>query len=393
MRAIRITAAVIGVFAAMASIGAVMAAAEGGTVLCKKTESQCEPENRYVAPTEIQGKLGEKAVTFTGSLGTVQCTKAQLLGESIEEGESLKGEVASMKFEECTHTGTKVKCTATAVNLPYDFSLTATESGNGTFVLENGGKGVPGTTVVCEKVINCTLSAEPEMAFTAGNPAMLTATKVPVETTGTTCPKEQSYDLPGVLIQIPSGNLAAETGRTVFCTALEPFCGVPKTYGLNTTLESALEASTNAVFKFGAVTIECSAGTLKGKTLSVNAPTLLFEVISMSFSSCLNGCSATVEVAGPSAVIRAIGGGKGEMTIATPKFKMKCASPSFECTYESPNVVLDIVGGVATPLNMRPKIKAENELMGKIGAGSCDTSLLWSGTYVVSTPLPLYVTG
>jgi hypothetical protein len=392
MKVIRMLGVVLCVIAATALVGADVAVAAEGTVLCKENEEPCNPENRYLAPTVLEAKLKEATTaTFASSVGNINCKSSTLKGETKEEeGESLEGTISSVTYAECKLGETS--CTVTAVDLSYAFKDVAVEAGNGTLTELNGGSGSPGESVKCGSLVSCTFSAETKFTFEAGNPGKLKVEKAAVEGKGLLCPKETTFTATYVL-QAPAGNIADRWARTALCTSgAAARCSGPNTYGINTAIESALEGTTKAKFEFGAVTTECSVSTLKGKTTSAAAQPLTVEILGLSFGTCSGTCSVSVLSAGPQAALRASAPiGNGELSIANPEFKIECTSPSLTCVYRSPTVVLDVTGGSGPP-GASPKIKAVNEQMSKT-SGTCAEELKWTATYVVSSVLPLFVTG
>lgn len=383
MRMLSISA--IGLFVAIALIGATSAAAATGTYLCKAKETSCLAKNRYLPPLlfTAQTQAGAEAKIVTSS-GTVACKKSWLEGEMTEEGATATGFMAAFGFETCTLEAKA--CTVTAVHLSYLDSFKATSAGNGTFALKKNVVGKPGVSLVCGETLSCTFVMEPEtLPFTGGTPATIKdeAVKMTKES-GTKCPKSEEATFTATYATTsPEAVFLANEARTVLCKANEETCAAGNVYAEKTTVESSLEAATEATFVMGAVTTKCKTSTLKTKSAAKEGQPLAMELTAATFGTCSGGCTVELTKVG-STVLRASGAGNGQLSLVNPEFKVNCGSA---CTFTKSAVVLDVFGG-----NPNAKVEAKEEALAK-ETGTCEGPLKWSGKYTVSAPTPLFVAG
>jgi hypothetical protein len=383
MRTLGITA--IGLFVAIALIGATTAAAATGTYLCKVKETSCLAKNRYLPPLlfTAQTQTGAEAKIVTSS-GTVACQKSWLEGEMTEEGATATGFVAAFGFATCTLE--KTACTVTAVHLSYLDSFKASTEGNGTFALKKNINGKPGVSLACGEVLSCTFAMEPEaLPFTGGTPATIKdeAVKMTKES-GTKCPTSEEAKFTATYATTnPEAMFLANEARTVLCKANEETCAAGNVYGEKTSVESSLEGKTEATFEMGEVITSCQTSTLKTKSATKEGQPLSMELTAATFGKCSGACTVELTKVG-STVLRASGAGSGQLSLVNPEFSVNCGSA---CTFTKSVVVLDVVGG-----NPNAKIEAKEEVLVK-ETGTCEGPLKWSGTYTVSAPTPLFVAG
>jgi YD repeat-containing protein len=178
-------------FTALAALATLGAPSASATALCAVKENPCRYESEFAAGTKIEAPLvsGTKA-TFLTNAGNVACTTSVISGETTSGG--AKEKAVEAKVSGLTFTGCKfgeTSCTVTVLHLPYSASFSSPE----TFKMEHA-EGV-GATVKCGLLVNCTFTTKKaELKATGGNPAILTASKIPLERKGTICPAEAFFD-------------------------------------------------------------------------------------------------------------------------------------------------------------------------------------------------------
>jgi hypothetical protein len=184
--------------AAMALSAVAGASTASATELCSTNTSPCSG-TMYPVGTEIKAELkaGGAGAVITNNITNWTCKKSAISGKTTTTGsatETVLGQITALTFTECTNTAGE-KCTAEAVHLPYKAEIHATGGGNGTLTVSSGGNGNPGEILVCGTDINCTFSfATASLSLTGGNPAILKAGKIKLETAGGICPAEASWD-------------------------------------------------------------------------------------------------------------------------------------------------------------------------------------------------------
>lgn len=152
------------------------AAPAGATGLCKANESPCSETNTWGLGAPLEAELASKTELKIASslLGTFTCGSSTMAGELTDAGGSakaVKAAIESWSLSSCQLGATP--CTATAVNLPYNASISGS-GGNGTMTLEDP-VGV-GANFKCGGSLNCTFTTTSlANTLTGGNPATLSA--------------------------------------------------------------------------------------------------------------------------------------------------------------------------------------------------------------------------
>jgi hypothetical protein len=201
MKYLKMTGLVAMVAMAFAAFAASPASA---TVLCKSAPSNniCPSTERYGTGTVIKASLvpGTNAVlTTSGGLftPTVTCTASTTEGKTTNAGGAgvaVTGTMTALTFTGCT-TGSGAGCTATAVHLPYNASISWTKEWNGTLTVTSSGKGNPGASVACEGLPTCEFTTSSAvLSVKGGNPAIAKAESINLAIAGGFgCPTEAHW--------------------------------------------------------------------------------------------------------------------------------------------------------------------------------------------------------
>ncbi|HEX7245199.1 MAG TPA: hypothetical protein VF245_06490 [Solirubrobacterales bacterium] len=152
----RLYIATVGVTTVMAIFNASSALALESTALCQGNELECMPGNTYPAFTPV--KASAVNLTFKSALGTIECKKSNLEGETLQSlANPLTVDLKAFTFEECKLG--QVACALTTLVLgKLDFLKTGHNVGSGTFL---------GTAVniKCGSLVNCSYAGWPVLAL------------------------------------------------------------------------------------------------------------------------------------------------------------------------------------------------------------------------------------
>jgi len=183
---------IFGLAAVVAGIAMAFAASSASaTALCSMNEAKCAAPLGTGTAVEAKLQTGTKAVLKT-ELATVECAKSETKGKTTSgAGATVTGVIEVLNFEECKTTAGTNCTVGSALSLPYNGSIVATEGGNGKLTVTKGtGGGNPGATVTCLGVIECTFrTASAVLKVTGGSPALAKAEAINLsERTGKLCP-------------------------------------------------------------------------------------------------------------------------------------------------------------------------------------------------------------
>jgi hypothetical protein len=164
------------------------------------------------------------------------------------------------------------------------------------------------------------------------------------------------------LVAISAVGVASASAEveTVLCKTNEEKCKGSNYIGYAFTANA-----TGVKFKFSELgtTTQCSSTMVRGES----------ESISLSFSSCTEGCTVTAKSLSPTANLSEPVAGSGKLTINSVSLGVKCGTS--ECVYSSSLEKLPLTGG--TPA----VIKVNNTLTEAAKSILCSKSVAWEGEY------------
>ncbi len=233
--------------------------------------------------------------------------------------------------------------------------------------------------------------------FAGGEPAVMTATGVPVVAAPAGCPTTISLRLEAkspvakglFLVGGP-----APPPATRLCKSTTSPCPKASRHPIGTAIEGTLEGSSVFEFLYEAKLREpaCEAGGLAGETTALGTP-LIAEVSSIFFSKCGAGvCAVEAQSLPYKAEIEKTSGGNGTLALVSggsgpPKIEVNCGK-SFRCVYKATSVSFAVTGSSTVP-----KL-AVSQTLEKDAASEteCGSTMTWKATYKVTKPTPLFVT-
>lgn len=164
------------------------------------------------------------------------------------------------------------------------------------------------------------------------------------------------------LVAVSAVGVASATAEveTVLCKTNEEKCKGSNYIGYAFTANA-----TGMKFKFSEseTTTQCSSTMVRGES----------ESISLSFSSCTEGCTVTAKSLSPTANLSEPVAGSGKFTINSVSLGVKCGTS--ECVYSGSLEKLPVAGG--TPA----VIKVNNTLTEAAKSILCPKSVAWEGEY------------
>ncbi len=274
---------------------AVVAADAPAATLCEANEEPCLGAKTYEPFSTIEAKLKIKTeAKLSMGLFTVNCKESSIKGITREEsGQPLMGDLESLSFAGCS------TCSSIdALKLPWEASIEATGSGNGTITAKNMAvllKNCTAFKVTCEAK-----AAAVTLDIVGGASAELIAKEEPLEQPETSvCGEKASFTATYVISKpAPLFVPKAEKPATLCKVTPEEVKGelvCPAGKGFSGKIEGKLEEGTEAEFISSKGTIFCNEMSMLGEFNEDGSSPKGGGITSLSFGSGGGECTSSYE--------------------------------------------------------------------------------------------------
>ncbi len=177
---------------------------------------------------------------------------------------------------------------------------------------------------------------------------------------------------------------------TVLCKVKELPCADANVYVINTTVtaESEGKAKLEGINAAGEteITVECGSKTTLRNDMKAGEP-LHISITALSFTSCNNTCSVTVNGIPYAGTIGWISGNNGLLVVEDVSATLTCAFGFIKCKVGAKELDLFIDGGNSAKVLA---VKVPMELEAQV-AGKCPVKALWTATYKATSPTSVFV--
>jgi hypothetical protein len=176
--------------------------------------------------------------------------------------------------------------------------------------------------------------------------------------------------------------LTGEASATVLCKTNTTPCTSKLPVGSE--IKASLQSKTKLVIKIGAATVEASSSELNQEVTVAGSGSETTTATIVGMPVTIANCTVTTTKLGSSVWHRF---GSFMDGVDTPEFETDVVCGATECRYGG--VMKE---GVTVQAGSPATIKLNEATLPKVGGGIlCSNPSKWSGTYVVSSPSPLYL--
>lgn len=186
------------------------------------------------------------------------------------------------------------------------------------------------------------------------------------------------------------GASSAVAAPTVLCKVAQLPCAEANRYPSGTAITGEAEgkAKLEGINASGEteLTVECNSKTTV-KTSAASGEPLPGSVTALSFTSCNNTCSVTVNGLPYTASIAWTSGSNGTLTVKNASATLTCAFGFVKCKVGTKEAKLTVDGGNPAKV-LAAKVPMELEAQ---EAGKCPAKALWTATYKATSPTAVFV--